>query len=291
MDSFFLKKVKLLDVFFYALAFYPLLKLNLSSIILTILFFLTAYNSYRHRTLSFSKRDFKLFFLTSLYLIIVLISVFYSENKGDAVKRTTRLVPLLVLPAILIFCKPKINPEIRNRILNVYLVVNIIYIVVLFSIYCLYIKTSGIDKFSFVEMISNRSVFHPIIIEYLGEDILVPHKAYISMGFVISAIFSLEKAMKLDKNKIKRLIYVTTFFFFTFFLLAFFSFPNVIALILSIITYIIYNVKKLRKKRISLSVISLVSVCGMSLVIYFKSDNIDVKRGLNFMESLFKKPI
>ncbi len=287
MDSFFIKKIKPLNLFLYSLAFYPLLKFNLSSVILFITCFLIVINSYKHRTFTVTKKDIKAFFLLSLYLIITVISISYSENKEDAIKRTTRLIPLLVLPAILIFCKPEINLKTRNRLLNLYLAVNLIYMLILFSIY---IKTVGSSQLSFVEMVTKRSVFHPLINEHLGEDIITPHKAYFSMWFVILSIFSLHKTISFyNKNKITSLIYAITFSFFSFFILAFFSFPNVLALTLSIIVFIAYNVKKLKIGKREFFFISSIVVCLLGSVIYFKTDSIDVKRGLNFIDSILTK--
>ena len=290
MVSFFLKKIKLFDVLFFILAFYPLLKFNLSSITLFVLCFYTIYKSYKDQTLALTKKNVKLFFFFSVYFIIILISITYSENKEDAIKRTTRLIPLLIIPAILIFCKPKISIEKRTNILNVFLGVNLIYIFILFSIYLFYIKTSSITNMSFSELTSNRDKLHFILNEYLGQDMLNFHKAYFSMGLVVLAIFSLHESFTyLNTNKIRGLFYMLFFFFFSFFLLLLFSFPNVIDFIFSIIVFVIYNFKNFELKKLSIFLISMIVICGISLGTYLKSDDIDVKRGFNFVESILKK--
>lgn len=289
MGNFFKKKIELADVFLYTLALYPLLKFNISSVILFIFITLIAFNAYKNKQLDVSKKQIFKFTFLSLYIIIVFLSLFYSENKEDALKRITRFIPLLVVPALLIFCNTGICEDKKNKALHVFLIANILYVFSLFGVYKWYVFDSGISNLSFSKLLSNQNEFQLILDQLLGEDILSIHKAYFSMGFVICAIFSLSHFFKkLNKNKALSGLYLTTFFFFFFLILNAFSFPNVIALFLSIGVLLIFGIKnRLIKKKYSLIISSVVIMCVAGGV-YIKSEDLDVKRGLNFIESIVK---
>lgn len=288
MVNFLTKKTKLLNIFFYALAFYPILKFNLSSIILFGLFTIIVLKSFGDQTIYLSSKSLRHVLLFTLYFFLVMFSIIYSDDKQDALKRITRLIPLLVVPGIIICCKPNLSLNQKTKILNVFLLTNFIYISILFTVYLVTSSEIGIGDFSFSQALSNRDEFQQILDEYLGRDLLFVHKAYFSMGFVVSAVFSLQQSF--INYKIKRTrsgIYIAFFLFFSFLILLVFSFPNVIALIVSIIIFAAYNLKKSKRNIISFCLIVMVTI-GIVIGTSYKSENIDIKRGFNFIESFFK---
>lgn len=284
MGNFLTKKTKLLDVFIYALALYPLLKFNISSIVLFGLLTFVVLKSYKERSINVSKKRVKVFVLFTLYFFAVVLSVLYSDDKQDAIKKITRLLPLLIVPGILVFCKPHISATQRTRVLNIFLFSNLVFVFILFSIYSV---SNELNNFSFIEVLTNYVEFQGVLDQYLGRDMLFIHKAYFSMGFVIVAIFSLQQVFKIFKvNRTSGILYVLSFLFFSFLIFSVFSFPNVIALIISVLIVLIYKVKNRNLNRKAIILIFII-VISSGAGFYYKLNDIDVKRGLNFIESIF----
>ena len=287
MGSFLIKKIKLIDVLFYALALYPLLKFNLSSIVLFALLTTIAFKSYKNSAIDISKKRIKGFLIFTLFFFLALISVIYSDDKEDGFKRITRLVPLLVVPSIILFFKPKLGIKQRTRVLNVFLFSNLIFVFILFCVYLISSDQTGISDFSFTQALSNRNEFQQVLDQYLGRDTLFAHKAYFSMGFVILATFSLLQAIKnFGTSKTFKFLYSISFFFFSFLIFSVFSFPNVVALMISILIVLGYNVKNQKISNKAIAIILTITICAIA-GFYYKLNDIDVKRGLNFIESIF----
>jgi hypothetical protein len=286
MRSFSAKKIKLLDVLFYGLALYPLLKFNLSSSLLIGLLVVIFFNSYKRNTFRISKKRIIAFFVFALYFILALISISYSYDKADAFKRITRLTPLLIIPAALLFCKIEVGIAQRTQILNVFLLSNFLYVGILFYAYSISSNQVGISGFSFTQALSNRDDFQLILDQCFGTDTFFIHKAYFSMGFVVLTIFSLLQFLTVDKvKKSIRFLYIFSFFFFSYLILSVFSFPNVVSLLISVVVVMYYTKinQGLNKRLIAL--VALVSISTIASF-YFKYNDIDVKRGVNFIESI-----
>lgn len=281
------RKIRLTDVFYYGLALYPILKFNLSSFFLIALLIVIVLKSYKDRKIDTSKKKIKAFFLFTFFFFLLCISISYSYDKEDAFKKITRLIPILIIPGVLLFCKPQISLEQRTRILKFYLFTNLIYILILFCVYKISVENSLINNFSFVEALSHRNEFQQILDEFIGIDVFFIHKAYFSMGFVFLAIFSLQQVNKsIHLSNMVRILYTTFFLFFSFLIFSVFSFPNVIALIIStIVVYLYNNDNSKRSKR--LIVVITITIISTSAWFYYKYNDIDVKRGLNFIESIF----
>ncbi|WP_369999078.1 O-antigen ligase family protein [Winogradskyella sp.] len=286
MGNFLAKKNKLLEVLFYVLACYPLLRFNLSSNILVAVFVAVLFVSYKNSEISFSKRKIKLFIIATLYFIIATISILYSEDKSDGIKRITRLIPLLIVPGILIFSKPQINSQLRHRILNAFAITNSIYLAILFVVYTISSNHEGISNVSFLNALSNRNEFQALLDDYLGYDTLFIHKAYLSMGFVVLAIFGLQRATNSFRtNKTIAIVYTFVFFIFSFLVISLFSFPNVIALVLALVVFYFYHFKNKEQNKLSILIVSSIVLLGTFGVV-LKSDDLDVKRGVNFVKSI-----
>ncbi|MDQ6997179.1 MAG: hypothetical protein Q9M17_00515 [Mariprofundus sp.] len=289
MGKYFNKKIKLLDIFLVILAFYTVLKFSFSSIDLFIVCVLIIVKSYREGHLMFSKKNIKTFLFTSFYFFLLIISILYSENQESAIKRITRLIPLVIIPGLLYFCKISFTKTKRNFILNIFLFSNVLYAIILGTVYIFYFNHINLYKLSLGSLLSNYQEFQSILDNYLGHNTLFFHKAYFSMGYVMAAIFSLHQLIKnIDINIFKVFIYSFLFLFFSFSILFIFSFPNVLALLISIIAYIWYNHKNRNLIKTPSILIFIITVGGIVFGISYKSNDIDVKRGYNFMKSIIQ---
>jgi hypothetical protein len=111
------------------------------------------------------------------------------------------------------------------------------------------------------------------------------------MGFVISSIFALQQAMDSFKiRKKKTVVYGALFIYFSFLVVYTFSFPNVLALLISLICFIWLKVKrkelKVKNYILPVGLIILLLLLG----VFYKFNDQGVQKGVNFVKSaLYQK--
>lgn len=278
---------KLSYFFLYILAFYPVLKYNISSIALIGLLLALVSESVYTKSYSVSKKSIlQLLKYTGFFLLLVL-SYTFSENKNEALSRIVQLAPLFIVPAIIILCNIKLSKTKRELILNLFICSNILHLLILVFVYFLYIKDVGSMNLDFSTLMSNHNIFQDHLNDILGYDIITVHKAYFSMGYVLLAVYSLYKILiSSSLLRLRSIFYIISFYIFTFFTLSNFSFPNVLALIFSI--SILFFLKRTDFRLPSKTAYVFVSVLILLFTagIIIKSKNIDVKRGTNFLQSI-----
>lgn len=266
-------------LFIVLLGLYPLLKFNFSSIIF-ILFVLTSiFIGFKYKTFVFNAKSLKSFLLYSLYFFLILISVFYSSNQQESINRIIQLSPLLFLPFILSFIRLQLTNHLKYLVLNIFVITNIIFSFVIIGILLYnFNKTS----FHLAYFLFDYDKFQFTINENIGNDALFVHKAYFSMGFVICAIFCLKQAIYyVSKNKFYFSLCSIGFIYFFLWIFYAFSFPNVIALVLSVIILLYYKLNT----KIFFSGLILLGILTSGLIV-IKINDIDFKRGFNFIKSI-----
>lgn len=284
-------KFNLLYISFLLLTFYPLLKYNYSSIILIVFLVSCIFTSVKNNEFSFSKHNIRLFVTTTLFFILLAVSVFYSANIEYAFKKITQLIPLLIVPFVIIFFRPNINKRMRTSALNLFMIVNLLYSFAIIGIYLLNKDARGLEEINLNTILLNYDKVQFDINNSLKEGffdrIIFFHKPYFSMGFVISSLFALHESIRFFKlNYLKSAVYILFFSYFSFLVIYAFSFPNVIALVVCIVCLIIlkfYN-SYFRKKTFIISGLILLSL--LFLGVFYKSQDLDVKRGINFIKSV-----
>lgn len=286
----FRKNIKLSDIFLFTLAFYPILKYNISSMALIGLSVTLLYESIASKSFKVSKKSVIRLLMLISFLLILFLSYFYSFDKQEAAKRIIRLAPLIVVPALIILGNVRINNAKRDLVLTMFLISNLIHITIIVSVYLFYIKNSGLTDMSFGALITNYREFQSLLDHFLGYDIITIHKAYFSMGYVLLAVYSLNKVLYSKKvQKVITLGYLLTFFIFSLLTLYTFSFPNVLALILLIVVlFIIKRTEFIMPKKQQILIIGSIAILVLS-GIFLKSNSIDVKRGTNFIQSVINK--
>lgn len=266
-------------LFLCLLGFYPLSKFDWSSKIIFLFCLVSIVGAVLDKKVSFSKKSFYKFLLMAGYFIILLISTLYSSNKVEAFKSIVQFIPLLVIPFLLSFTNFWLSSKKVSTIFIIFIGVNVIYTILIF-----YLFITNPDRFEYnlKHYLFDYDKFQFIINNNLYNPYFLVHKPYFSMGFVLCAIFSLHAFFqKKSKEYFTQSIYLLLFFYFSFWIFYAFSFPNVIAFLLSIVILLYLNLKK------NVFVVTLFMFFASSAVfLNLKSKDIDVKRGFNFIKSI-----
>ena len=277
-----IKKDHLQFFFLSLVSFYPLLKFDWSSKILFAFCLIVIIKAIHNKTIVFKKKDVSKFFLLSGFFICLFLSGLYSENSEVYFIKIIKIAPLIVIPFIISFIKLNFLNKKKHIIFRVFVMVNILYtgfITYLFynspdrMQYDLYHYLLDYDKF---QLITNNNLFN---------DFYLVHKPYFSMGFVMCAVFSLHYFFKdKAKNNVLKVIYFLSFLYFTIWVFYAFSFPNVLAYLICILLTINHHFKI---RQVVLFSFLFIACCTFFFT--FKSYDIDVKRGYNFLKSSINK--
>ena len=283
-------KIKLLEISFLLLICYPLLKFNISSLLLIVFCVLACFNAIKERKFYFTKKNGKRFFTLTFYLFLLLVSVFYSENSGKAINRILQLMPLLLVPFVILFINPKFSEGLRTKALNLFLICNVTYVLILAGVY---VGNTGLgaEYVGRAGLIPSYDKIQFILNSVIPGDLLFVHKAYFSMGFVLLAVFALERANAFFKvNRRRSNLYLATFLFFASIVIYTYSFPNILALIGCIFFFILFenssSTLSIKKRIIPFGIV----ICLGVAAIFYSSKDLDIKRGISFINSvIFQK--
>lgn len=268
-----------LQIFFLCLlGFYPLLKFDWSSKILFAFCFISIISAILNKNIHFTRKSFLKYLLMTGYFLILIISIIYSSNKEASFKRIIQFTPLLIIPFLLSFVDFRISTKKVSSIFMLFICINVIY-----TIFITYLFLSNPDRleFNLKHYLLDYDKFQFIINNNLYSTLFLVHKPYFSMGFVLCAIFSLHTFFKSNSKKyFLQILYLLLFIYFSFWVFYAFSFPNVIALLLSVILILYLNLRQ--KIFLSAFVLFLVS---SAIFLNIKSKDVDVQRGFNFVKS------
>lgn len=212
------------------------------------------------------------------YFLILIISIIYTSNKEASIKRIIQFTPLLIIPFLLSFSDFKIPTKKVSTIFMLFIGVNILY-----TGFITYLFLSNPDRleFNLTHYLLDYDKFQFITNKNLYSNFFLVHKPYFSMGFVICAIFSLDTFFKSNSKKyVIQILYLLVFVYFTFWVFYAFSFPNVIALLLSVVFILYLNLSQ----KIFLSTFVLFLVFS-AIFLNIKSKDVDVQRGFNFVKT------
>jgi len=268
-----------LQIFFLSLlGFYPLLKFDWSSKILFAFCLISIISGILNKNVNFTRKSFLKFLLMIAYFLMLIISIIYSSNKDASFKRIIQFVPLLIIPFLISFVDFRISKKKLSSIFILFICINIMY-----TVFITYLFLSNPDRleFSLKHYLLDYDKFQFIINNNLYSPYFLVHKPYFSMGFVLCAIFSLHTFFKSTSKKyFIQILYLLVFIYFSFWVFYAFSFPNVIALLLSVVLLLYLNLKQ--KTFFSAFVLFLVF---SAVFLNIKSKDVDVQRGFNFVKS------
>lgn len=255
-----------------------MLKFDWSSKAIILFCLITIFLGIINKKVSFEKQKIKKFFLLSSYFIVLILSLFYSSNKEESFRTIIQLSPLLIIPFIISFVGFPFNNTLKKNALGVFVFANVMY-----SILIIYLFISSIDigKINFIDYLRDYDKFQFKINESLTQKYFLVHKAYFSMGFVMSAVYCVYSYFSSNaRYTLKSILNLLVFAYLSFWIFYVFSFPNVLAFLICLVI-LLYT--KLDKK-VFFPFLTLVVIVS-SLIISLKSKEVDVERGLNFIKS------
>lgn len=272
------KLIKLQFILLCLLGLYPLLKFNYSSQILISFSTISVFIGIKYKTFNFDKKNWRSFLFLCAYLFLLFISVAYSTNTDNALKRSVQFLPLLIAPFFVSFYQFQFPKNFKKTTISVFIAANILFTIIISAIFLFNIHKTNLGLLHFL---LDYDKFQLIVDKSIDNDLIFIHKAYFSMGFVICAIYCLREAIGFYKtNRTSFRIYSIIFMYFFLWLFYGFSFPNIIALAIGVTVLLYFNLN--RKNFIkTLAIFTLVCV---SLVV-FKLNDVDVQRGFNFVKS------
>lgn len=267
---------KLKIVLFGLIGIYPIVPFNASSTLLILFIVTILYLGKREQTFDFSFKKIKLVLIYTLYFFFLALSILYSSNKGEAIKRIIQFLPLLVVPAALCFSNIYITNKLKDIIFMSFTWVNVIFT---FLVMLVFFKHVYFQQIDFLNYLFDYDKFQFVINENIPKDYPFVHKAYFSMGFVICAIYSLDMVFEKGLNNKRQLIFHSLlFFYFLFWIFYAFSFPNIIALVVSVIILLFFRLKS----KSLIAALALFAIATGALFV-IKSFDKDVERGLNIL--------
>jgi hypothetical protein len=284
------KKYSVLTLLLFLLVCYPVLKLNISSIIFIVFCVLSAFYAYKKGVYSFSKRTGILLMIATSFYISLFISSFYSEDIAYGLEKTMQLLPLALTPLVILIFRPQISALNRKRILNIFLFANGVFSLLLIGLFFIFqeeiVEAGVIGSSLLLNYDKIQFIFNEIIVDTYWDKLFFIHKAYFSMGFVLSSIFALQQAT--DNFKIRRkwsIAYGALFFYFSFLVIYTFSFPNVLALLLSLICFIWLKARRSELKFKSYILLAGLFVLLLILGVFYKFNDKGVQKGVNFVKA------
>lgn len=286
---------KLSSLSFILLSFYPILPFHYSSILL-ITFLVSAivlnYSGFINRVSSTTP---KIIIIHAGYYLVLILSLIYSDNLNAGVDRVLQLSPLFFVPFVLIYFTPIIKASTKNIFSILFVFSNLIYTFLLYKY-----LIAGIDLNSDVSIIGNSFAKNISTLYELGFNQtfwfanLMPsssiffHKAYFSMNYLLSLVIVIDILFKSRRFSI---YYWTSLAFGIIFSIAIiyaFSFPNVFSLLFILLVVPIYYYPHWQIKQKALFYLSIITVVVFMsyLIIIMQANNIDIRRGINFVKSI-----
>lgn len=257
---------------------YPLLKFNFSSLIFIVFSVFSTFLGIKYRLFDFSKNNFFRFLKFTGFTVLLVLSTTYSQNVDKALQRSLQLLPLVIAPFFIVFYNFKLKHKIKSIGLKTFLIVNLGFTVIITLVFLLNYNKANLSLFQYL---LDYDKFQFVIGKSIKNDLFFIHKAYFSMGFIICAIYALDKFIdyEFEKSKWSRVYFVAFIYFFLWVFYAF-SFPNIVAFSICILVLLYFKLglKKIIKPALVFLTVSLV-------LVFVKLNDIDVQRGFNFMKS------
>ena len=131
------KLIRLQFLLLCLLGLYPLLKFNLSSLILISFTVLSVIIGVLYDGFNFKKQNIYRFIALVAYLFILFISVSYSQNIDKAINRSIQFLPLLIAPFFVAFYEFQFSKSIKKKGVMVFVIANICFSIIITLIFLL----------------------------------------------------------------------------------------------------------------------------------------------------------
>jgi len=294
-------------VFFFlcVLFIYPILPHAIQSITIGLLAFFSVVTYRDIIVLNVKKYSIKPFLFITGWFIILALTLVYSSNLDEGVKRILKGMNLIIFPLLFLYILPNLSLKRKNILYDIF-----IYTHVFLIFFLLFKSFEGIDRLGFpddkrgwVRNISDEGYIELIKVfismpfshsrYFINENEITTffiHKAYLSIGLVWSVFLLMDRLFFQKMKKIKSLLFLFLLILFIITIIYFTSIPNIIALIVLLPIFFLLKIKGL-KKRLLLIIILLISTTTLMQVNIVKErvfNDIRLKKDIGEVISLFQ---
>ncbi|UWX55002.1 O-antigen ligase family protein [Maribacter litopenaei] len=195
------------------LSFYPLMKPALASIG-AILFLSTTIIIFRAEArLKFERIGIKSFATNCLFYVLLIISVFYSENLHVGFKALQSSVLIFFFPIAVFYFLPNITNRFIDYFSYGFILSNLI---ILFYFYNLFVEALTIDRFahltekSFWEQLEKLNLYpYEFVLSKAEKHLTIQyesHKVYLALHFFVTILLAVRLLLKVNRVLIFRII-------------------------------------------------------------------------------------
>jgi len=298
--------IKSLPFFFLCvLIAYPILPYVVQSITIVLLFISSVLIYWNKLKENINKMGLTPFLFISGWFMFLVITLLYSTNLDEGIKRILKGINLIVFPILFIYILPKFSLKNKNILYDIF-----IYTHVFLIFFLLFKSFEGIDRLGFpddkrgwVRNISDEGYLELLKVffrmpfshsrYFINENEITTffvHKAYLSIGLVWSVFLLMDRLFFQKMKKIKSLLFLFLLILFTISIIYFTSIPNIIALLVLLPIFLFLKISGL-KKRLILIILLLVSIFSLSQINIVKErvfNDMRLKKDIGEVISLFQ---
>ncbi|AEH00881.1 O-antigen polymerase [Lacinutrix sp. 5H-3-7-4] len=274
---------KFLNILFFSLLCvlftYPILPNAIQSLVIGLLIIVSIILYRKDFKKKIKTIGLKPIVLSSLWVILIIISLTYTPNQEKGLKLVLRLINFAIFPFLFFYLIPKISDR-KKSLLYFFYVSSHLFLIIFLIVKLMqglntigYINEQGIrirgplnigvlEQFKIILKI-------PLHVSryYINENKISTffiHKAYLSMGFLWSSILIINNVLFKENKKIIKCIGVVLILIFIFGVVYFTSIPNLISLLI-LPLFVIWKLNSKKNKIILFSIMVLAPIFIISL--------------------------
>lgn len=281
---------KLLFFLLAILCCFSILPNAIQSIVIVVFIAFALWYNFKSIKGEIAKRGIKILIITISWIIVLAISIFYSIEYNAGLIVLQKLVNIIILPFVILFCYPNLGKKKIEILMIVFVLSNLVFafylIFYLFQNISILLSQDNIANYNYSEII-----WHGIKHGFTPPFLI--HKTYFSMNMLLSMFFLIWYLINKDLIPIKKALICLCLFFLACVILFFLSTVNVLLMLILPVIFIIAQ-KSIRKRVIFLSSYFFI-LCFLLLLVVniFNTYNKDIflkntlNKKLHFIENIF----
>lgn len=252
---------------------YPILPHAIQSITiiaLTTLSVVTYADAIKNNLTRLSVKPFLWF---SGWFLVLMLTVLYSEDVNEGIKRITRGVNFVIIPFLFLYILPEIPYKKQKILSNLF-----VFAHVLLLCFLVYKTFEGVDRIGYrdssgrlIKGLFDENIFKQVAIVfqmpfylsryYIDENNITTffiHKVYLSIGLVFSVFLMVNKFIKEKMSLIHKLLWGVLIVIFIVAIVYFTSLPNIL-MILVLPAFIFMNLKH-KKHKVIMAMLAVITI-------------------------------
>ncbi len=273
---------KITFVLLLLLLFFPSLPYDYTSKLLIIFSVLSVIFYFKEANLILKKKGYKIVLINILFVLLMIITLTYSKNLNDGIKKINTLLPVIILPIIFIYFQPKYRQEKYDLIYLVFIISNALFLIILFlfimdkAVYSCYYdisELSNIKKIYYIWEVPFSKLLW--CAEQINDPYIFIHKTYNSINLLVANLFSIILFFRRKHNLFFKFCLVVFFLFFSITIVYLKSFLGIFLLVTVLPFVLIYHILKPKQ---TLMIFCFVFFLGLSFsIVNFNKINTIIK--------------